>query len=149
MIECYCGLTHKSIWVVILYYSAYYEAVTSIILLQLLQCWGQTLISATVDTCIHVPVGSICVCLDGKESIWRSMQAAVLSALQTMLSLCSNAPTGLAQGDQRLMRQPSHKRTQQTHEYWYDSGERWRQGVSTCTTVAQWIKGGGGRGVKL
>ncbi len=76
----------------------------------------------TVDACIHAPVGSICVCVDvredGKESIWRSMQAAVLSTLQTLLCCWRiNAPTGLAQGDQRLMRQPSLKRTRQTHEY--------------------------------
>lgn len=72
----------------------------------------------TVDSCIHVPVGSICVCVDGEESIWRSMQAAVPSTLQTLLCCWRiNAPTGLAQGDQRLMRQPSHKRTRQSHEY--------------------------------
>lgn len=41
----------------------------------------------------------LCICVDGEESVWRSMQAAVLSALQT--SLCCwriTAPTGLAQG---------------------------------------------------
>lgn len=76
----------------------------------------------TLDACIHVPVGSICVCMDaradGEERVWRSMQAAVLSALQTALCCWRvGAPTGLARGDQRLTRQPSHKRTRQTHEY--------------------------------
>lgn len=80
----------------------------------------------------------LCMCVDGEESVWRSMQAAVLSALQTPLCCWRiSAPTGLAQGDQRLMRQPSHKRTRQTHEYWYESGGRWRQGVSTRSTAAR------------
>lgn len=105
-------------------------------------CSGVThTVLSAVDACIHMPAGSICVCVDvrvdGEESIWRSMQAAVLSTLQTLLCCwCINAPTGLAQGDQRLMRQPSHKRTRQTHEYWYGSGERWRQGVFTRSTAA-------------
>lgn len=102
--------------------------------------WCQTV---TLHACIHAPVGSICVCTDactdGEESVWRSMRAAVLSALQTALCCWRvGAPTGLARGHQRLMRQPSHKRTRQTHEYWYGSGEGWRPGVSTHFNGRKW-----------
>lgn len=42
-------------------YLLYYKVVIRMILLQMLKLW---VLMCTVDACIHVPVGSICVCVD-------------------------------------------------------------------------------------
>ena len=71
--------------------------------LQLLQRWGQTSWVQSYSRCMyscargqHLCVWTcVCVCVDAEESVWRSMQAAVLSALQTRLCCWRiNAPTG-------------------------------------------------------
>lgn len=78
-----------------------------------------------LDACIHVPVGSICVRARWQRK-YMEINASSCSPCTSNAALLSGA-SALRQAssrekgwDQRLMRQPSHKRTQQTHEYWYD-----------------------------
>lgn len=83
--------------------------------------------NCALDACIHVPVGSICVRARWQRK-YMEINASSCSPCTSNTTLLSGA-SALRQAssrekgwDQRLMRQPSHKRTQQTHEYWYDFG---------------------------
>lgn len=80
-------------------YIAYDGAAIIMTHLQLLQRWGQTSRVQSYSRCMYSCARGqhlrVCVCVDAEESVWRSMQAAVLSALQTRLCCWRiNAPTG-------------------------------------------------------
>lgn len=107
--------------------------------------------------CMYSCACGLHLCACGRAYGW---QRKYMEINASRCSLCtSNAALLLApqrsdrprtRGDQRLMRQPMHKRTRQTHEYWYGSGERRRQERGCLLSLNSRLKTSGGkrRGVK-
>lgn len=105
--------------------------------------------------CMYSCACGLHLCARGRAYGW---QRKYMEINASRCSLCtSNTALLLAprrsdrpctRGDQRLMRQPMHKRTRQTHEYWYGSGERRRQERGCLHALNSRLKtswSGGGR----